>query len=137
VLPLRYVKRWQIASLFFLAFVLAAALMPVVWFLDDKAGGLSWFGRHDKWVHGFTFLTLSIWFTGLFHKKTYWQIGIGLLFFGLIIEACQRMLIYRTAEWTDVGANTAGIILGLAIGAGGIGGWSLRAEERLTKHNSD
>jgi len=137
VLPLRYVRRWQIASLFFLAFVLAAALMPVFWFLDDKAGVLSWFARSDKWVHGFTFLTLSIWFTGLFHKKSYWQIGIGLLFFGLIIEACQRLVIYRTADWADVGANTAGIILGLAIGAGGMGGWCLRAEERLTKYNSD
>ena len=137
MLPLRYVRRWQIASLFFLAFVLVAALMPFIWFLDDKTGVLSWFARNDKWVHGITFLTLSIWFTGLFHKKSYWQIGIGLLIFGLLIEACQRMLIYRTAEWTDVGANTAGIILGLAIGASGIGGWCLRAEERLTKYSSD
>jgi VanZ family protein len=137
VLPLRYVRRWQIASLFFLAFVLAAALMPVFWFLDDKAGALSWFERNDKWVHGFTFLTLSIWFTGLFHKKAYWQIGIGLLLFGLIIEGGQRMVIYRTAEWADVGANSAGIILGLVIGAAGVGGWCLRAEEHLIKQRSD
>lgn len=137
MLPLRFVRRWQIASLFFLAFVLAAALLPMVWFLDDKAGALSWFERNDKWVHGFTFLTLSIWFTGLFHKKAYWQIGIGLLLFGLLIEAGQRMVIYRTAEWTDVGANSAGIILGLVIGAAGLGGWCLRAEEHLSKHRSD
>ena len=137
MLPLRYIRRWQIASLFFLAFVLIAALMPVFWFLDDKAGGLSWFERNDKWVHGFTFLCLAIWFTGLFQKKTYWQIGIGLLFFGLVIEACQRMVIYRTADWTDVAANAAGIFLGLAIGVGGTGGWCLRAEELLTKHKSD
>jgi VanZ family protein len=137
VLPLRYVRRWQIASLFFLAFVLAAALMPVFWFLDDKVGALSWFARNDKWVHGFTFLILSIWFTGLFHKKAYWQIGIGLLLFGLIIEGGQRMVIYRTAEWADVGANSAGIILGLVIGAAGLGGWCLRAEEHLTKQRSD
>ena len=125
------------ASLLFLAFVLAAALMPALWFLDDKAGGLSWFERNDKWLHGFTFLTLSLWFTGLYHKTAYWRIGIGLLVFGLIIEACQRMVIYRTADWFDVGANTAGIILGLAIGAAGVGGWCVRAEQRLAKQRSD
>ena len=105
--------------------------------MDDKAGGLSWFGKNDKWVHGFTFLALSIWFTGLYSKKAYWRIGIGLLVFGLIIEACQRMVSYRTADWIDVGANTTGIILGLVIGAAGIGGWCVRAEQRLAKQRSD
>ena len=59
--------------------------------------------------------------------------GIGLLLFGLVIEACQLMVSYRTADWIDVGANAAGIILGLVIGVAGIGGWCLRAEERLAK----
>jgi len=111
--------------------------MPAFWFLDDKAAALSWFERNDKWLHGFTFLTLSMWFTGLYNTKAYWRIGIGLLVFGLIIEACQRMVSYRTADWIDVGANTAGIILGLAIGAAGIGGWCVRAEQRLAKQRSD
>ena len=137
MLPLRYIGRWQIASLFLLTFVLAAALMPAFWFLDDKATALSWFERNDKWLHGFTFLMLSMWFTGLYNTKAYWRIGIGLLVFGLIIEACQRMVGYRTADWLDVGANTAGIILGLAIGAAGIGGWCVRAEQRLAKQRSD
>jgi len=66
---------------------------------------------------------------------TYWLnlLGIGLLLFGLIIEACQRMVTYRSAEWLDVWADAAGIILGLVIGAVGIGGWCLRVEERLAK----
>jgi VanZ family protein len=55
------------------------------------------------------------------------------LLFGLVIEACQRMVTYRTAEWLDVWADAVGIILGLVIGAVGIGGWCLRAEERLAK----
>jgi len=125
------------ASLFFLMIVLVAALMPAFWFLDDKAAVLSWFEKNDKWVHGFTFLVLSMWFTGLYSRRSYWRIGIGLIAFGLIIEACQRMVTYRTADWIDVGANAAGIILGLVIGAVGIGGWCLRAEERLAKHRSD
>jgi len=137
VLPLRYARGWQIASLFFLMIVLVATLMPAFWFLDDKAAVLSWFERNDKWLHGFTFLALSMWFTGIYSRRAYWRIGTGLVVFGLIIEACQRMVSYRTADWIDVGANAAGIILGLVIGAAGIGGWCLRAEERLIKHQSD
>ena len=122
------------ASLFLLLVVLAATLMPAVWFWDDRFKALSWFESIDKWFHGITFLVLSVWFTGLYSKNAYWRIGLGLLMFGLIIEACQRMVSYRTADWLDVGADAAGIILGLVIGAAGIGGWCLRAEERLAKH---
>ena len=117
-----------------LLIVLAAALMPAVWFWDDKVSGLKWFKSIDKWMHGVTFFALSLWFTGLYNKSSYWRIGIGLLAFGLVIEACQRLVIYRTAEWMDVGADAAGIIMGLVVGAVGIGGWCLRAEERFARH---
>ena len=122
------------ASLIILLIVLAAALMPAVWFWDDKVSGLKWIKSIDKWVHGVTFFALSLWFTGLYKKSSYWRIGVGLLAFGLVIEACQRLVIYRTAEWMDVGADAAGIILGLVVGAVGIGGWCLRAEERFARH---
>ena len=133
MLSLRYARRWQVASLILLLLVLAATLMPAVWFWDDRFKAMSWFDGIDKWFHGVTFLVLSVWFTGLYRKRSYWKIGIGLLLFGLIIEACQRIVSYRTAEWLDVGADAVGIILGLVIGAVGIGGWCLRVEERLAK----
>ena len=134
MLPLRYAARWRVASLILLLIVLAATLMPAVWFWDDRFKALSWFESIDKWFHGITFLGLSIWFTGLYNKGAYWRIGLGLLAFGLLIEACQRMVTYRSADWMDVGADAAGIILGLVIGAAGIGGWCLRAEEFFAKH---
>ncbi len=133
MLPLRYARRWQVASLAILLLVLAATLMPAVWFWDDRFKALSWFEGIDKWLHGLTFLALSLWFTGLYRQRSYWKIGLGLLAFGLGIEACQRMVSYRTADWLDVGADAGGIILGLVIGAAGIGGWCLRAENRLAK----
>ena len=108
--------------------------MPAVWFWDDKHGAIRWFQGFDKWLHGVTFLMLSLWFTGLYNKNVYWKIGVGLLAFGLMIEACQRLVGYRTADWMDVGADTAGIILGLVIGAAGVGGWCLRAEGYFAKH---
>ncbi len=133
MLPLRHTRRWQVASLTLLLLVLAATLMPAIWYWDDRFKALSWFENVDKWFHGVTFLMLSLWFTGLYRKRSYWKIGIGLLLFGFVIEACQRMVTYRTADLMDVGADAVGIIVGLVIGLAGIGGWCLRAEERLAK----
>jgi VanZ family protein len=110
------------------------ALMPAVWFWDDKVAGLNWFESVDKWLHGITFMVLSVWFAGLYQRKAYWKIALGLLVFGFLIEACQRLVSYRSAEMFDVGADAAGIILGLLISLAGIGGWGLRVEQRLTKH---
>lgn len=111
--------------------VLTAALMPAVWFWDDKTQFVTWFRNVDKVLHAGTFLILSVWFAGQYRRSSYWKIAIGLLAFGLLIEACQRMVSYRTAEWMDVWADGAGIAVGLAIALAGLGGWSLRVEERL------
>ena len=50
--------------------------------------------------------------------------------FGVLIELCQRMVGYRSAEWLDIGADVGGIAIGLAIGLAGVGGWSQRFENR-------
>ena len=133
MLPLQYAVRWQLASLLMLTTVLTAALMPAVWWWSDKTKALSWFEHFDKWLHGITFLVLSIWFSGLYRKGAYWKLGLGLLAFGLFIEACQAMVSYRTADWIDVVADVTGIIIGLVIGIAGTGGWCLRVEERIAK----
>jgi VanZ family protein len=133
MLPLRHLRYWQIASVLILLLVLAATLMPAFWFWGDKSSGLAWFKGVDKWLHGITFAVLSLWFAGLYHRQSYWRIAIGLLLFGLAIEVCQRMVGYRTAEWLDVGADMAGILLGLAIAVAGLGGWSLRFERYIAE----
>jgi len=133
MLPLRYARRWQAASLFILLLVLVATLIPATWLWDDRFKALSRIENVDKWVHGLTFLLLSLWFTGLYKKRFFANIGIGLLLFGIMIEAGQRMVGYRTADWLDVSADAAGIILGIIIAAAGVNGWSLRAEDRLAK----
>ncbi len=131
MLPLRHARGWQLASLMLLLFVLVAALMPAVWFWDDKVRGLAWFQSVDKWLHGATFGFLTVWFAGLYRAQAYWRIALGLLAFGLLIELCQRMVTYRSADWLDVGADVLGIIAGLVIALAGLGGWALRLESRL------
>ena len=128
MLPLRYVRRWQLASIAILVLVLAATLMPAVWFFDSRREFVTWFIDVDKWLHGVTFTILAIWFSGQYKRGSYWRIMLGLVVFGLVIEGCQRLVTYRSAEWFDVAADGAGIILGLSIALAGLGGWSLRLE---------
>jgi len=128
MLALRYAGRWRAAGLMLLILVLAATLMPAVWFMSDSREFISWFTNIDKWLHGITFLFLAIWFSGQYERRSYWRIAVGLFLFGVLIEACQRMVSYRSAEWYDLAADVAGTVVGLVIATAGVGGWSLRVE---------
>lgn len=129
MLPLRHARFWKIADVLLLFVVFLAALMPAIWFWDDKVKILSWFDNSDKFLHAMTFFVLAVWFAGQYRRPSYWRIAVGLMLFGCAIELCQLMVSYRMADWIDIGANTAGIILGLAVAMAGLGGWSLRIED--------
>ncbi len=135
--PLAYKRHWQIASIVILLIVLAAALMPAVWFWDDRQSGISWFKGVDKLLHGITFAVLAIWFAGLYQRQSYWLVGTALLAFGLLIEACQRLVGYRVAEWLDVGADVAGILIGFALALAGLSNWCLFIEKRLRRSGDE
>ncbi len=129
MLPLRYRGAWRVASVVILLGVLAGTLMPAVWLWPDRGRMLAWFVNVDKWAHGITFVLLAVWFAGQYRRADYWRIAVGLLLFGVLIEGCQRLVTYRSAEWFDIVADGAGILLGLVIARAGLGGWSLRFED--------
>ncbi len=133
MLPLRYARRWRIASMVLLILVLVATLMPAVWFWPDRRQFMAWFVDVDKWLHGITFVFLALWFAGQYRPRSYWRIGVGLIFFGVLIEACQRLVTYRSADLFDIVADVAGITVGLVVAMAGLGGWSLWVENRLAK----
>jgi VanZ family protein len=128
VLPLRHARRWQFAGVAVLILVLAAALMPAIWFMREMRNpGIE---HTDKWLHAITFMFLTIWFAGQYSRRSYWRIAAGLLAFGGFIEICQRMLTtWRSAETMDLAADTIGIAAGLLVAWAGAGGWSLRVEQ--------
>lgn len=128
MLPLRYPREWRTASLVILLLVLLATLMPAFWVFPDRSSFRLWFGEVDKWLHGITFALLAVWFAGQYRRQAYWRIAAGLLAFGMLIEACQRAVGYRTADWLDVVANCSGIGLGLLAAVAGVGGWALHVE---------
>lgn len=128
MLPLRFVRRWQIASAALLVLILVFMLMPAAWLDFGSRESADWLFDFDKWLHGATFTILAIWFSGQYSPRFYWRIAVGLILFGLLTEGCQRLVTYRSAELFDVGADAAGIVLGLTIALVGTGGWSLRVE---------
>lgn len=128
MLPLRHARLWRLASVALMVLVLAATLMPAVWIFDDKRSALAWFHHADKWLHGITFVVLTVWYAGLYQRRSYWRIAVGLMAFGFLIELCQLMVSYRMADWIDIAANCAGIIAGLLVAIAGAGGWCLRVE---------
>lgn len=133
MLELRFTRRWQIAGALLLLLVLLGASMPVVWLWPDRGSLRVYFNNIDKWAHGLTFAFLAIWFAGQYAKRAYWRIALGLFLFGLLIEGCQRLLGYRTADWHDVLANSVGILGGLLLGLIWLGGWSLAVERWLSR----
>lgn len=136
MLPLHYAPRWRTASIILLLAVLLAALSPAVWLWPDRIRLASWMASFDKWAHVLTFVALTVWFAGQYRPRSYWRIALGLIAFGILIELCQRMVGYRTADWIDVAADAAGILAGLAIAIVGIGGWSLRLESWLLRRQT-
>ena len=131
MLPLRHEKRWRVAGIGILFVFLAAAVMPALWFWPDISQ--SKFPLMDKWLHILSFLFLSLWFSGQYKRSSYWRLAVGLTIFGILIELCQRMISYRTAEWMDLVADLFGIGIGIIIAIAGTGGWSLRFEQWLEK----
>lgn len=131
MLPLRHQKRWRVAGIVILLLVLVATVLPAIWFWDKFP--LSQFLLLDKWLHILTFLFLSLWFSGQYKRSSYWRLAVGLIAFGVLIELCQAMISYRTADWLDLGADIFGIGIGLIVAVAGTGGWSLRFEQWLEK----
>ncbi len=128
MLPLRYAGYWRIAGIALLLLVLSFAVVPDEWLFGDDDVPKLWRIDADKWLHLGGFTLLAVWFAGQYRPRAYWQIGFGLIAYGLLIEYCQRFVGFRTADWADVAADAAGIVIGLAIATAGAGGWSQRAE---------
>lgn len=129
MLPLIYPRRWQLASLLLLLAVMAFALVPSYW---PKQAGNMW-GNSDKVLHSLTFAILAIWFSGQYARSHYWKLIAGLLVFGALIEVCQYVVPYRTAQLGDMLADIIGIICGFLIAFLGAGGWSVQLERWLQR----
>lgn len=119
------------SGVFLLIGVVGATLAPSLWHWDGRLEH-SWF-LSDKAAHVATFLLLTFWYTGQYRRSLYPVIALSLLSFGALIEICQYLVGYRSAEWADLLADAAGIGAGVLMAMLVTGGWSLRAEAYLIR----
>ena len=87
------------------AMLLAVAVLSLVPVADVGVG--------DKLSHVITYFVLAAWFGILAANRARLVLTIALLFaYGAVLELLQGMTGYRFAEWGDLIANGAGILLG-------------------------
>ena len=69
----------------------------------------------DKFVHFscFLYLTIISWLSRIIYKELWLYVIV--LAYGILIEIVQRFLPYRSFEYLDIFADSAGIIAGLII----------------------
>ena len=121
--PLRYPLLWLVVGYAMVAVAVAGSVGPGV---KGVPAALD-----DKLVHAGVYFVLTIWFSGIYRRSRYPWIAAGLFVLGLLLEFVQGTLPYRSAEYADLAANSAGIVAGLALALAGLGSWCARLESRL------
>jgi len=86
--------------------VLVLALLPP----DEPMPTTGW----DKSNHMLAFATLFLLGQRGFGRRTGWVLA-GLLAYGVLIELLQALTTYRSSDWHDVVADSAGLAIGLVI----------------------
>lgn len=132
MLPLRYPRLWRFADILILVLVLASAMAPEMWPWGRRSGP---FPVSDKVMHGLTFAFLALWYTGQYSRRSYAKLAVGLIGFGVLIELCQLMVSYRSAEWGDLLADSIGVAVGMTIALTVTGGWSQAVERRFSSQH--
>ena len=119
-------RGWTLALWLLSAAVVALALMP--WTVEMPSSG--W----DKADHVAAFAALA--FVGLFawrgHPAVHRRVLFGLLALGVAIELAQTLVPGRMADWRDVVADTAGVLMGL-----GVASWLSRRLDRRVQPRPD
>ncbi len=127
MLPLRYARTWLVAGALLMAMGLVLALLP--------ASSVMPVSVSDKVAHAATFLVLMLWFGGVFEPRVAPFLVVTLSAYGLLIEMLQSLTPTRQAEFMDLIADVAGILLGWSLSAAGLSRWCVTLESWFTRRN--
>jgi len=127
MLPLRYARLWLAGGILLVLGVLGGSLVPG----EYVEGAMVW---NDKVTHALAYTGLTLWFTGIFPRRRYGWIVLGLFLLGLSIELAQGAMAYgRQQDYADIVANSSGILIGLLLALTWLGSWIARAEAGLAR----
>lgn len=121
---LRFFGWWLAGGIALLALIVTGTLAP--------PHAVPEISLSDKLQHFGGYLLLALWFAGLVERYRYLLVGVALIALGGTLEAAQAaMAVGRSADWSDVSANTLGVVVGLALAQAGLGSWMLTIERGL------
>lgn len=119
-------RLWVAAILALVAAIVAASLAPQQ---SVAAAGIS-----DKLGHYLAYFALALAVSGISTPGRLWRHMLACFLLGVLLEAAQAVLTEdRSAEWTDLAANSAGIATAWLVAARGRAGWGLRAGTWLAR----
>jgi hypothetical protein len=103
---LRYLKLWLLLGWIQVGLVILFSLIPQPL---EMAGALGM----DKLIHLIAYTFVMLWFgLCLTTDRSYRNLGIGLIFMGIVLELIQGRLDYRSMSYLDMTANILGVSFG-------------------------
>ena len=126
MLELRYRWLWLGSIWLLVLIIIVASLLPIA--VTETPGGA------DKLGHFISYLLLALFGAGIVPAERIPVVMARVFVFGLVLEAAQAVLtVSRSAEWADVIANTAGVLVAWWLCAHGFAGWARCAEAWLDR----
>jgi len=104
-------------------FVVGASLMPA------KAVVIVFGMINDKIEHAGAYAGLMAWFGGMFRRGSQLWIGIALVVLGGGLELLQGLTPTRMPDLLDLAADSAGVLIGLALTMTVLNRWCERIEK--------
>ena len=124
-MTLRFRRWWIAAGWLAVAAVIVGSLVRVPSVVDLSDG-------RDKVVHLLAYFALAAWFGQIYRRwPTRWLYGFAFITLGLLLEWAQGSTLWRGADRIDALANTAGVLLALALLATPFQDWLGRFDRRL------
>ena len=106
---LRFPNLWLTIGFLLVMLVVGASLMP------NPPHALYFEGR-DKLGHFAVYVALTFWFAQIYTRnRVRWTIALAIVVLGISLEYLQRLSGFRTFEYADMGANTAGVLCALLL----------------------
>ena len=127
MLTLRFARLWLAGGILLVVGVLSCSLVPGEYVED----AMVW---NDKVTHALAYAGLTLWFMGIFPRRRYGWVVLGLVLLGATIEVLQGSMAFgRQGDYADLLANSSGILVGLVLALAGCGSWAQRLELRLQR----
>lgn len=128
VRDLRFAGAWRFGGFVLLVAALVALLTP--------GGGpaVIKLGNADKLAHLVGFFGITMWFAGVYARRRWLHVAVGMLAFGVLTEVAQGLLTRaRAADPADFVADALGVGLALVIARTGLDGWAGWIERLLVR----